>query len=104
MPVPHHRILDVLPCPSVREKINTVLGLPEDLRPMAAWSLFVIVQFSYDLENTVEGMRIWRSDTFDSESRKVEQLLREKWWVACGNEVIEQSNMWRQIRRAATFC
>lgn len=99
--VPHHPILDFLPWPSVREKIITVLSLPEEMRPVAARSPTALVQFAYDLEDGWEGMRVWGSDPYDPTGWEVGQVLFERWWFIFDRGVVEQSNMWRGMRGAA---
>lgn len=71
------------------------------MRPSAARSPTAIVQFAYDLEDNSEGMRIWGNDPYDPTSWEVGQVLFERWWFIFDREIIEQSNMWREMRGAA---
>lgn len=99
--IPHHPLLDFLPWPSVREKIIQLFSLPEDMRPPAAQSPTALVQFSYDLEDGAEGVRIWGGDPYDPANWEVGQVLFERWWFIFDSQVIEQSNSWRGMRGAA---
>ncbi|PSS02304.1 hypothetical protein BD289DRAFT_458148 [Coniella lustricola] len=99
--IPHHPILDILPWPSVREKILYTFTLPEDLRPPVAQSPTALVQFSYDLEDSAEGVRIWGEDVYDPRSWEVGQVFFEKWWFLFDSDIIKQSNYWRERRGAA---
>jgi hypothetical protein len=102
--MPHHPVLDFLPWPAVRDRIITVTNLPDDARPPTARGPLAVVQFSYDLEDGAEGIRIWGSDPYDSKSWEVGQVLFERWWFIFDREVIDQSNHWRQLRGAPPLC
>ena len=99
--LPHHPSLDILPWPSVRENIITLLSLPLDERPPIAADPLALIHFLYDLEDSAEGLRIWGTDPCDPTCWEVGQVLFERWWFIFDREVIEQSNRWRDRRGAA---
>ena len=102
--VPHHPVLDFLPWPSVRERVITVLDLPDDARPPSAAGPLAVVQFVYDMEDTAEGMRIWGGNPCDPQAWEVGQVLFERWWYIFDRAVIDQSNRWRELRGAPRLC
>ncbi|KJR82336.1 uncharacterized protein SPSK_03318 [Sporothrix schenckii 1099-18] len=99
--VPHHPALDVLPWPSVREKLIGLFNMPLDERPPIAADPLALVHLIYDLEDSAEGLRIWGSDPYDPTSWEVGQLVFERWWFVFDRDIIEQSNRWRQLRGAS---
>lgn len=105
--VPHHPVLDFLPWPVVRDRLITVLSLPDEARPCGGGgggASMALVQFSYDMEHTAEGIRIWGGDVYDPRAWEVGQVLFEKWWFVFDREVVEQSNSWRRLRGAGELC
>ncbi|KAJ9132516.1 DUF3425 domain protein [Pleurostoma richardsiae] len=122
--VPHHPLLDMLPWPSVRDKLITVLfGLPPELsspatRPPAlgggttepggagavGGALGSVAQLAYDMEDAAEGMRLWGANPCDPGAWEIGQVLFERWWFVFDRAVVEQSNRWRQARGAARLC
>ncbi|CAK7221023.1 hypothetical protein SCUCBS95973_004355 [Sporothrix curviconia] len=99
--LPHHPALDILPWPSVREKIIGLFNLPLHERPPIAADPLALVHFIYDLEDNAEGLRIWGSDPYDPTCWEVGQLVFERWWFLFDREIIEQSNRWRDMRGAS---
>lgn len=124
--VPHHPVLDFLPWPVVRDRLITVLSMPDGVRPPVAGGTSVpasaasdggegsgdggggvpmaLVQLSYDMEHTAEGIRIWGPDIYDPRAWEVGQVFFEKWWFIFDREVVEQSNYWRRMRGAKELC
>ncbi|KAI0447010.1 hypothetical protein F4803DRAFT_392837 [Xylaria telfairii] len=99
--IPHHPVIDLLPWPSVRDRILMLLGLPDNARPPAAAGPLALAQLAYDLEDNAEGARIWGDDPYEPTSWEVGQVLFERWWFVFDREVINQSNYWRKLRGAA---
>ncbi|CAK7202459.1 hypothetical protein SEUCBS139899_005182 [Sporothrix eucalyptigena] len=99
--MPHHPALDILPWPSVREKLIGLFNLPLHERPPIAADPLALVHLIYDLEDSAEGLRIWGSDPYDPTCWEVGQLVFERWWFIFDREIIEQSNRWRDLRGAA---
>lgn len=101
--VPHHPVLDFLPWPSARDRIITILSLPDAARPPGAQGELAVIQLAYDMEDGAEGMRIWGGDPCDPTTWEVGQLLFERWWFIFDRQIIEQSNYWRRLRGAASL-
>lgn len=99
--VPHHPALDILPWPSVREKLIGLFSLPLNERPPIAADPLALVHLIYDLEDSAEGIRIWGSDPYDPTCWEVGQLVFERWWFVFDRDIIEQSNRWRELRGAS---
>jgi Domain of unknown function (DUF3425) len=98
--IPHHPVMDFLPWPGVRDRIITIMTLPENVRPEPAKGPLALLNFAYDFEDNAEGARIWGDDPYDAKSWEIGQLLFERWWFIFDREVIEQSNRWRRLRGA----
>ena len=98
--VPHHPLLDLLPWPSVRDRIIGVMALANDSGDGSTTGS-PLVDFVYDIEDSAEGMRIWGSDPYDEASWEVGQVVFERWWFVFDKKVVEQSNTWRRRRGAA---
>ena len=100
MSQPHHPILDLLPWPTVRDKLILVFTQPADLRPKAAASPTALMEFVYDIEDSAEGVRIWGEDPFSDQSWEVGEKVFSNWWWAFDGDVIRRSNEMRQRRGA----
>ena len=98
--LPHHPVLDLIPWPSVRERVINVLNLPDAARPRNATGPLAFIHFVYDMEDDREGMRVWGSDPCDPTTWEVGQALFERWWFVFDRDTIAQSNRWRQLRGA----
>ncbi|KAK4033947.1 hypothetical protein C8A01DRAFT_19193 [Parachaetomium inaequale] len=98
--VPHHPLLDMLPWPSVRDRIIGVMALANDSGDGTTTGSR-LVDFVYDMEDGAEGMRIWGSDPYDEASWEVGQVVFERWWFVFDKKVVEQSNTWWRRRGAA---
>ncbi|KAK3322857.1 hypothetical protein B0H66DRAFT_474618 [Apodospora peruviana] len=101
--VPHHPVVDLLPWPRVRDRMISVMSLPDDMRPPVARDgpgPLALVNFIYDLEDGAEGVRIWGDDPFDDQSWEVGQVLFERWWFIFDKGVLESSNYLRRLRGA----
>lgn len=97
---PHHPALDILPWPSVRDKLILVFSQPEDLRPPSARGPTGMVDFVYDLEDSAEGVRIWGDDPYSDENWEVGEKLFKNWWWALDGRVVNRSNQLRLDRGA----
>ncbi|CAJ2513922.1 Uu.00g020410.m01.CDS01 [Anthostomella pinea] len=101
--VPHHPVIDMLPWPSVRERIIMLLCLPDEARPPAAAGPLALVQLAYDLEDAAEGVRIWGNDPCEATAWEVGQVLFERWWFVFDRKIVDQSNYWRRLRGAESL-
>ncbi|KAK1754056.1 hypothetical protein QBC47DRAFT_385505, partial [Echria macrotheca] len=99
--VPHHPLVDLLPWPTCRDRLISIMSLPLEARPPPARDELALVNFTYDMEDGAEGMRIWGDDPYDETSWEVGQVVFERWWFIFDRSVIERSNHWRQLRGAA---
>ncbi|KXJ86180.1 hypothetical protein Micbo1qcDRAFT_168787 [Microdochium bolleyi] len=99
--LPHHPIVDLLPWPSVRDRLLLIMSLPDALKPATVGTGgMAVVQLAYDMEDSSEGLRVWGEDVYDSAAWEVGQVLFEKWWFVFDRQVIERSNYWRRMRGA----
>lgn len=98
--VPHHPVLDLLPWPSVRDRLIEVLSLTEQSAELSLVEPPRLVNFVYDMEDAGEGIRIWGSDPFDERHWEVGQVLYERWWFVFDRSTVEQSNYLRLQRGA----
>ncbi|KAJ4012869.1 hypothetical protein NW752_006140 [Fusarium irregulare] len=98
--VAHHPLFDLLPWPSVRERVISILALPDELRPPRAQGMLATVNLAYDLEDTAEGVRIHGEDPYDPGSWELGQVTFERWWFLFDNTIINTSNRWRKTRGA----
>lgn len=98
---PHHPALDILPWPTVRDKLILVFSQPLELRPPSAKSPLALVNFIYDLEDPAEGVRIWGDDPYSDQNWEVGQKLFSNWWWALDNQVLKRSNELRLNRGAS---
>ena len=97
---PHHPIFDLLPWPTVRDKLILVFTQPPEVRPKAAKSPTALLEFVYDLEDSAEGVRIWGDDPHSDKGWEVGEKLFSNWWWAFDGDVIRQSNEMRKRRGA----
>ncbi|KAM0506412.1 hypothetical protein ACHAP8_001450 [Fusarium lateritium] len=98
--LPHHPVFDLLPWPDVRNRVISILSLPDELRPPRARGELACVNFAYDLEDTAEGVRIHGEDPYDPGSWELGQIAFERWWFLFDNTIINTSNRWRKARGA----
>lgn len=96
----HHPLLDILPWPSVRDRLITVFSQPEEFRPPSARSPTALVDLVYDLEDPVDGVRISGNDPCSGENWEVGEKLFKNWWWALDRRVLKRSNELRRNRGA----
>ncbi|ETN45904.1 uncharacterized protein HMPREF1541_00085 [Cyphellophora europaea CBS 101466] len=96
----HSPIIDLLPWPTVRDKLIHVLSAPVDLRPAIAATPTALVDFVYDLEDSAEGARIWGDDPYSDRNWEVGEKVFQGWWWAFDTEVVKRSNEMRSRRGA----
>ena len=97
---PHHPVLDLLPWPTVRDKLIIVFSQPADIRPQTAASPTALVELVYDIEDSAEGVRIWGEDPYSDQSWEVGEKLFKNWWWALDRAVVRRSNEMRRSRGA----
>lgn len=102
--LPHHPVFDLLPWPSCRDRIISVMNLPESERPPMAQDPLALMNFVYDVEDGAEGMRIWGDDPYDEKNWEVGQKVFGRWWFIFDRAIVERSNYWRQLRGAPNLC
>ncbi|KAM0252277.1 hypothetical protein ACHAP5_001263 [Fusarium lateritium] len=98
--IPHHPVFDVLPWPTVRDRVIFITSLPDELRPPRAQGSLACVNFAYDLEDTAEGVRIYGEDPYDPGNWELGQVAFERWWWLFDSTIINTSNRWRRARGA----
>lgn len=97
---PHSAVIDMLPWPTVRDKLILVFSLPEEMRPKAAASATGMIEFVYDFEDSSEGVRIWGDDPYTDQAWEVGEKVFKNWWWAFDRDVIRRSNELRRKRGA----
>ncbi|KAM7203322.1 protein of unknown function (DUF3425) domain containing protein [Rhypophila sp. PSN 637] len=127
---PHHPLIDLLPWPSVRDKMLRMLTLPsssstscraaellggdevehqslaEEGLPKPAVlqdcedGVPPLVGFIYDMEDGAEGIRIWGDDPYKGDNWEVGQVVFQRWWFLFDRPVVERSNYLRRLRGA----
>lgn len=97
---PHHPVLDILPWPSVRDKLILVFAQPIDLRPPNARTPTALLDLAYDMEDSSEGIRISGSDPFASDNWEVGEKMFRNWWWSMNSDVVARANVLRQERGA----
>ncbi|KAE8138099.1 hypothetical protein BDV38DRAFT_78710 [Aspergillus pseudotamarii] len=97
--ISHHPILDLLPWPTVRDKLIQVFNLPVNLRPKSAQDPMGLVRLIYDMEDVGgEGIRVHSGDPFEVAGWEIGQLMFERWWWAFETDTVERSNRGRRER------
>jgi hypothetical protein len=126
--VPHHPALDLLPWPSMREKLICMLAMPNELRPLIAQEdnqagtenrssglsstspvgqSKAIVQIVQDLDDLQDGggMRVhgnavaWaEGNEFFEEAWELGESFYKNWWWCVDQKIVEQSNKRRKER------
>ncbi|KAJ5763305.1 hypothetical protein N7533_001986 [Penicillium manginii] len=100
--IAHHPVLDLLPWPSVRDKLIQVFHLPVHMRPGNAQDPMGLIRFVYDMEDdSGEGVTITGQNPLEPGTWEIGQLVFERWWWAFDTGVIEGSNRSRKTRGKA---
>ncbi|KAH6692377.1 hypothetical protein F5X68DRAFT_273656 [Plectosphaerella plurivora] len=97
---PHHPVIDLLPWPTVRDRILGLISLPDEARPEHAKGQLATINLAYDMEDPAEGIRIIGSDVYDPANWEIGQVLFQRWWFVFDRDVIAQSNRMRRARGA----
>ena len=97
---PHHPIFDILPWPSVRDKLILVFSQNPEIRPPTARSPFAMLDLVYDIEDPAEGVRIWGDDPYRDDNWEVGEKLFKNWWWCLNSEIITRANELRKERGA----
>ncbi|PSN73741.1 hypothetical protein BS50DRAFT_629728 [Corynespora cassiicola Philippines] len=109
--IPHHPSLDVLPWPSLREKLICMFSLPSALRPPIArdegseWQEGGLIRLVQDIDDSKEGF-IMHGDTATwqdgselvEEAWEVGELFYRNWWWCLDRDIVEMSNRKRKGR------
>lgn len=101
--IPHHPLIDLLPWPSVRDRLIHVLNQPPQFRPAGAKSPMALIEFVYDIEDPNEGVRISGSDPYDGRNWEVGEKVFKGWWWCFDREVVSRTNELRKRRGAGTL-
>lgn len=97
---PHHPIIDLLPWPTVRDKLIRVLSVPPEMRPCVAAKPTALIDLVYDIEDSAEGVRIWGDDPYSDRNWEVGEKVFKSWWWAFDTDVVDWSNSLRARRGA----
>jgi len=96
----HHPVLDILPWPSVRNKLILIFAQAQDMRPPNARSPTALLDLVYDLEDPTEGVRVCGDDPYADENWEIGEKMFSNWWWALNSQVINRSNEMRRNRGA----
>ncbi|KAL2194000.1 hypothetical protein P885DRAFT_80772 [Corynascus similis CBS 632.67] len=103
--VPHHPVIDLLPWPSVRDRMIEVMDIAKESAEGTGDIVMSrepqLVNFVYDIEDIAEGIRIWGSDPYIETNWEIGQVVFERWWFVFDRRTIEQSNYLRMQRGVA---
>lgn len=100
MTMQHHPVLDLMPWPSVRDKLILIFSQPAEFRPPIAASPTALVELVYDIEDSAEGIRIWGDDPYAAENWELGQKVFDRWWWAFDSRIVKDSNRKREQRGA----
>ncbi|KAI8939936.1 hypothetical protein NX059_003662 [Plenodomus lindquistii] len=99
--VPHYPVIDVIPWPTVRNRLINLFHQPEQLRPRIARGPMAIMQLMHDLDDETEGLRVvidTNGNGYDSKAWEVGQTVFKDWWWTLDSEIISNSNRLRRRR------
>lgn len=74
---------------------------PAHLRPPAARDSMALMQLMFDMDDSVEGVRVVGDDYCDGKNWEIGQAVFKNWWWALDRDVIENSNALRRKRGAS---
>ncbi|KAF2020894.1 hypothetical protein BU24DRAFT_487418 [Aaosphaeria arxii CBS 175.79] len=112
MTIPHHPVLDILPWPSVREKLICILALPSALRPQVAreddggdGQSKAVFQLIQDADDMNEGCRVhatllgWDGpNEMEEEAWELGEMFFRNWWWCFDGRVLASTNRKRRER------
>jgi hypothetical protein len=98
--IPHHPIIDLLPWPSVRNRLICGFVQPMHRRPPSAREPFPAIPLMSDMDDEQEGLRIVGSEGFKGEAWEVGQAVFNNWWWAFEPAIIKNTNRLREKRGA----
>ena len=101
--IPHHPFIDILPWPSVRNKLIWAFSQPPQFRPPSARDPMAVMLLAMDVDDDAEGVRIAGSDGLDERGWEVGQTMFKNWWWAFSRSIIENSNRLRLERGAGAL-
>lgn len=101
--IPHHPIIDLLPWPSVRDRMIMVLSQPPEVRPPSAASPMALLDFVYDIEDGAEGVRIFGDDPYSEQNWEIGEKVFQSWWWMFDKDIVRRSNELRAFRGAPTL-
>jgi Domain of unknown function (DUF3425) len=99
--IPHHPIIDLLPWPSVRNKLICRMAQPLEMRPPSARDPMAPLALMSDMDDEEEGIKIAGSQGFNGEYWEVGQVIFDNWWWAFEPSIIKNTNRLREKRGAA---
>lgn len=99
----HHPVFDILPWPSVRDKLIVVFSQAPDMRPPTARSPTALLDLIYDMEDPAEGIRIWGDDPYADGNWEIGEKMFSNWWWALNSQVVNRSNEMRRNRGASVL-
>ncbi|KAH7135135.1 hypothetical protein B0J11DRAFT_153731 [Dendryphion nanum] len=109
--IPHHPLFDILPWPSVREKLICMFAIPSGCRPLVArqddgeGQSKAVVQLMMDLDESGGECRVhgnvvgWgQSNELIEEAWEVGEGFFKNWWWCMDRRIVELSNQRRKER------
>jgi hypothetical protein len=99
--IPHHPLFDIIPWATVRTRLIHVFAQPVEMRPPSARDPMALLNLAYDMEDSVEGLRVEGENCFDSSNWEIGQKFFQNWWWALDRSIVTQSNALRARRGAS---
>lgn len=83
--LPHHPLIDILPWPTVRNKLIMFFAQPEELRP----AQLGMEQLVEDFEDEVEGVvvKAGGAEPWEAHTWEVGKALEKRWWFVLDGKV-----------------
>lgn len=99
--VAHHPIIDLLPWPTVRNKLIEMYCMPVHFWPRHPddGSPCSLVRLVYDMEDG--GIRLWGADPAAADAWEVQERFAMTWWWALDHRVLRGTNQ-RRLARGET--
>ncbi|KAF2855530.1 hypothetical protein T440DRAFT_463934 [Plenodomus tracheiphilus IPT5] len=102
--IPHYPVIDVLPWPSLRNRLICLFHQPDQLRPPIARGSMAIMRLIHSFDDESEGCRIaldGNGHGFDGTSWEIGQVIFKDWWWTLDSEIVSNSNRLRRLRGAS---